>query len=60
MGHIYYFSKREEVGIIVIRPRIQTVENLKEILENFLSDIEKRKVNKALFIVEESGYRIRK
>lgn len=54
------FSKREELGIIVIRPRVQTVENLKGILKKFLPDIEKREVNKALFIVEESGYRIRK
>ncbi len=59
MGHIYYFSKREKLGIIVIRPRIQTAGNIKSILKDFLPDIEKRR-EKVLYIVEETGYRIRR
>lgn len=58
-GHIYYFFKREELGIIVIGPRVQTVGNLKRILKNFPPDIEKME-EKALYIVEEAGYRIRR
>lgn len=56
MGHIYYFSKRENLRIIILRPSPQSLENLRKLLEDFLGEIEKRK-EKALYIVEESGYR---
>ncbi len=57
MGQIYYFSNRNYLEIIVLRPRIQTVHNIRKILERFLPEIGERE-EKALYTVDETGYRV--
>lgn len=56
-GHIYFFSRRGELNIYVIRPSILNVSNLEHILEENLKEIEKSEEN-GLYILEETGYRV--
>ncbi len=56
-GHIYFFSRRGELNIYVIRPRTLNISNLRSILEENLEEIEKSDEN-GLYIMEETGYRV--
>lgn len=56
-GHIYYFSRRGELNILVLRPNVLTVSNLKRILEESLDIIEKDE-EEGLYILKETDYRV--
>jgi len=59
-GSIYYFAKRGHVGIIVLRIRPPTVEEVNHILQNFLKrvDLEKEKLTKCLIMLNRRRYRV--
>jgi predicted nuclease of predicted toxin-antitoxin system len=61
-GSIYYFSKREQVGIIIIRVHPPTVENVNPVLVNFLAklDFDKNKLTKKLIVLDKNKYRVLK
>lgn len=61
-GSIYYFSKREQVGIIIVRVHPSTVENVNPILENFLTkvDLDKKNLTKKLIVLDKKKYRVLK
>ena len=61
-GSIYYFSKREQVGMIIIRVHPSTVEEVNPILANFLSktDLEKKNLTKKLIVLNRKKYRVLK
>jgi len=59
-GQIYYFSKREEVGIIVLRVHPPTVEHVNKVLENFLKSINLKAVGKCLIVLDEKKFRVRR
>ena len=61
-GSIYYFSKREQVGMIIIRVHPSTVEEVNPILANFLSktDLEKKNLTKKLIVLNKKKYRVLK
>lgn len=61
-GSIYYFSKREQVGIIIIRVHPSTVENVNPIIANFLAseDLDKNNLNKKLIVLDRKKYRVLK
>lgn len=61
-GSIYYFSKRELVGIIIIRVHPPTVEDVNKVLLNFLSrvDLDKKKLTKNLIVLNRKRYRVLK
>ena len=56
-GHIYFFSRRGELNIFVLRPSIITVSNLETILKENLLCIEESDEN-GLYILKETGYRV--
>lgn len=61
-GEIFYFFKKREVGIIVLRLQDQRVENVNNILEKFIKyyelDKKSNKFNKFLVILSEDNVRI--
>jgi len=59
-GSIYYFSKRGQVGIIVLRIRPPTVEEVNCVLQNFVKkvNLEKEKLTKCLIILNRRRYRV--
>ena len=61
-GSIYYFSKRGQVGIILIRIHPPTIEDVNPILVNFLSkvNLEKRKLTTNLIVLNRKKYRVLK
>jgi len=59
-GRIYYFSKREKVGIIVLRVRLPTVERVNQVLEKFLRTVNMEKLGKCLIILDEKKFRVRR
>jgi predicted nuclease of predicted toxin-antitoxin system len=61
-AEMFYFSSSYSVGTIVLRLRIQTVERVNERLLNFLKSVTEQQVDltNALFIIEDSRYRVRK
>ncbi len=56
-GHIYYFSRRGELNIYVIRPKILSVSNLKSILDDNLPEINKDS-EKGLYVLRETDFRV--
>lgn len=54
-GEIYYFSRPEDLTIIVVKPPRQTVESINDLLEKHLGTIEDK--GSGLYILAESGYR---
>lgn len=58
----FFFGNAELVGTVVLRLRIQTVEQVNSRLLEFLKTIEARQIDlrSALFIVEETRFRVRK
>lgn len=60
LGYIYYFSKRGQVGIIVLRIHPPTVEEVNRILGDFLKtvDLEKENLTKCLIILNKRRYRV--
>lgn len=56
-GHIYYFSRRGELNIWVIRPKVLTISNLKSILDENFPEIEKD-ADKGLYVLRETDYRV--
>ncbi len=56
-GDIYFFSKRGELNIYVLRPSTLNISNLKTILVENLKEIEKSDKN-GLYILKETGYRV--
>jgi predicted nuclease of predicted toxin-antitoxin system len=61
-GSIYYFSKRGQVGIIILRIHPPTVEEVNLILIDFLSkvNLEKKNLTKNLIILSRKKYRVLK
>jgi predicted nuclease of predicted toxin-antitoxin system len=61
-GSIYYFSKRGQVGIIILRIHPPTVEEVNLILMDFLSkvNLEKKNLTKNLIIISRKKYRVLK
>lgn len=61
-GQTYYFSRINEVGIIVLRVHTPTVKHINQVLENFLRDVEldDKKLSKSLIIVDEKKFRVRR
>jgi predicted nuclease of predicted toxin-antitoxin system len=59
-GRIYYFSKREGVGIIVLRIRLPTVERVNPVLENFFRTVNLEEFGKCLIILDEKKFRVRR
>ena len=59
-GSIYYFSKRGQVGIIVLRIQPPTVEEVNRALRNFVKkvNLEKEKLTKCLIILNRRRYRV--
>jgi len=59
-GQIYYFAEGGQVGIIVLRLRIQTVEMVNRVLGTFLQSraIEIRKLEKTLIVLTETTARV--
>lgn len=59
-GSIYYFSKRGQVGIIILRIHPPTVEEVNHILKNFLKkvNLEKEKLTKCLIMLNRRRYRV--
>jgi len=59
-GKIYYFHKRGQVGVILLRIKPQIPGKVNRIMGNFFSkvDLEKENLTKTLMVVEERGYRI--
>jgi predicted nuclease of predicted toxin-antitoxin system len=58
-GSIYYFSKRGQVGIIIIRIHPPTIEDVNPVLLNFLDEVnlEKKKLTKSLIVLNKKKYR---
>lgn len=54
LGHLWYFSRRGALKVIVLRPKVQSVENLKQILNKFISDIESYEENALLSLTKPS------
>jgi predicted nuclease of predicted toxin-antitoxin system len=61
-GSIYYFSKRGQVGIIIIRIHPPTLEEVNPILIDFLTkvNLEEKKLTKSLIVLNKKKYRILK
>lgn len=61
-GSIYYFSKRGQVGIILIRIHPPTIEEVNPILVDFLSkvNLEKKILTKSLIVLNRKKYRVLK
>ena len=59
-GRIYYFSRREEVGIIVLRIRLPTVERVNLVLEKFLRTANSEELGKCLIVLDEKKFRVRR
>jgi predicted nuclease of predicted toxin-antitoxin system len=61
-AEMFFFNSGYSVGTIVLRLRIQTVERVNERLLNFLKSMREQQVDlaNALFIIEDSRYRVRK
>lgn len=61
-GSIYYFSKRGNVGMIILRIHPPTVEEVNRVLKSFLRkvDLEKENLTKCLIMLDKKKYRIRK
>jgi hypothetical protein len=59
-GSIYYFSKRGQVGIILIRIHPPTIEDVNPILVNFLSkvNLEEKKLTSNLIVLNRKKYRV--
>lgn len=59
-GHIYYFSARERIGVLVLRLQHQTVEVVNKVLTRFLRTgiLNEEAMLKALIIVSENTYRV--
>ena len=59
-GRIYYFFKKKEFGVIVIRVKQPTVENVNAILEKFLLsvDLEKEHFDRCLIILARNKFRV--
>lgn len=58
-AEIYYFGTTKNLGIIVLRLKIQTVEIVNKVLEGFFKKAVIEKYPDALIIVDETKYRIR-
>ena len=61
-GEIYYFSSKKKFGVIVIRLKTPTIENVNTVIGKFLKEIDFKKVDltKSLIILDAKKYRIRK
>jgi predicted nuclease of predicted toxin-antitoxin system len=59
-GSIYYFSKKGQVGIIILRIHPPTVEEVNNVLKNFLKrvNLEKEKLTKCLIMLNRRKYRV--
>ena len=59
-GSIYYFFKRGQVGIIILRIHPPTVEEVNHVLKNFLKrvNLEKEKHTKCLIMLNRRKYRV--
>ena len=59
-GSIYYFSKRQQVGVIIVRVHPSTLEEVNPIITNFLTkvDLEKNKLTKKLIVLNKKKYRV--
>jgi len=59
-GSIYYFFKRGRFGIIILRIRPPTVEEVNHVLKSFLKkvDMEKEKLTKCLIMLNRRKYRV--
>ncbi len=54
-GEIYYFSRPEDLTIIVVKPSKQSVESINDLLEKHLQKVDSE--TSGLYILTESGYR---
>jgi predicted nuclease of predicted toxin-antitoxin system len=61
-GEIHYFSSKKKFGVIVIRLKTPTIENINTVIGKFFEEIDFQKVDlsKSLIILDEKKYRIRK
>lgn len=59
-GQIYYFARRGEVGMIVLRLRQQTVEAVNSALDRFLNTPgwTEEQVRRSLLVLSETTYRV--
>lgn len=59
-GSIYYFSKRAQVGIIIIRLHPPTINDVNSTLLGFLNEVnlEDKKLTKNLIILDRKKYRV--
>jgi len=61
-GATYYFSKKGQVGMIVLRIHPPTVESVNQLLENFFNKVslEANNLTKCLIILNKNKYRVRR
>ncbi|MGD0204010.1 MAG: DUF5615 family PIN-like protein [Candidatus Bathyarchaeia archaeon] len=61
-GSIYYFSKRGQVGIIIIRIHPPTIEDVNPVLVGFLSkvNLDEKRLTKSLIVLNRKKYRVLK
>lgn len=62
LGEIYYFSSKKKFGVIVVRLKTPTIEDINSVLGRFFKEIDLQEIDltKSLIIVDEKKYRIRK
>jgi predicted nuclease of predicted toxin-antitoxin system len=59
-GKIYFFTEGAGVGIVVLRLRQQTVENVNDVLERFLLSgaLDPSQLQRSLVVLSETAYRV--
>lgn len=55
-GNIYYFSERGEITVVVVRPTVQSVDNVNKILDAHLDKLDEDETG--LYILQEEKYRV--
>ena len=58
-GELYYFATPKEIGIILIKAKPQTLENINEVLGNFIKSQEIKKIPLSQSLVILSKNRVR-
>jgi predicted nuclease of predicted toxin-antitoxin system len=56
-GQLYYFVY-PNMSVVVVRPKVPTIQNVSNLLEGFLRKIDTNKLERSLVVLTEAGYRI--
>lgn len=59
-GEIYYFAEKQQLGILVLRLRYQTVEAVNKVLGRFLQSdaLTPRQIQESLVVLSEATFRV--